>query len=106
MTRAPASWSGLALATLPGVSLSAGLISTDVPLLFFVALALLALSGCHATALWPALLLGAAFGFGLQAKYAMAGSSCARGLSRLDAGAACAPQGSAASMRRSRSALR
>ena len=35
-------WSGLVYATLPGVSLSSSLISTDVPLLFFVALSLLA----------------------------------------------------------------
>ncbi len=35
-------WSGLTYATLPGVSLSSSLISTDAPLLFFVALALLA----------------------------------------------------------------
>src|SRR5919198_2268804 len=35
-------WSALVFATLPGVSLSAGIISTDVPLLFFWALALYA----------------------------------------------------------------
>ncbi len=67
---------GLAFATLPGVSLSAGLISTDVPLLLCWALALLgfaALLDTHATkTLWPVLLLGGAFGVGLNAKYAMA----------------------------------
>lgn len=65
--------SALAFATLPGVSLSAGLISTDVPLLFFWALALVGLSAMLDTdRLWPALLLGVAFGAGLNAKYAMA----------------------------------
>ena len=67
-------WSALAFATLPGVSLSAGIISTDVPLLFFWSLALIAFvhlvrpgSG------WaPALALGVALGLGLNAKYAMA----------------------------------
>jgi len=34
-------WAAIAFATLPGVSFSAGIISTDVPLLFFWALALL-----------------------------------------------------------------
>jgi 4-amino-4-deoxy-L-arabinose transferase-like glycosyltransferase len=65
--------SGLAFATLPGVSLSAGLISTDVPLLLCWALALIGFAALFATQrLWPALLLGAAFGIGLNAKYAMA----------------------------------
>jgi 4-amino-4-deoxy-L-arabinose transferase-like glycosyltransferase len=65
--------SGLAFATLPGVSLSAGLISTDVPLLLGWALALLGFAALFETQkLWPALLLGAAFGIGLNAKYAMA----------------------------------
>ena len=65
--------SALAFATLPGVSLSAGLISTDVPLLFFWALALVGFSAMLDTnRLWPALLFGFAFGAGLNAKYAMA----------------------------------
>ncbi len=65
--------SGLAFATLPGVSLSAGLISTDVPLLLCWAVALLAFAALSTTRrLWPALLLGLAFGIGLNAKYAMA----------------------------------
>ncbi len=64
---------GLAFATLPGVSLSAGIISTDVPLLFCWAVALLALADMlESRAWWPALLLGLAFGLGLNAKYAMA----------------------------------
>lgn len=65
--------SGLAFATLPGVSLSAGLISTDVPLLLFWALALVGFVALQRTQrLWPTLLLGLAFGLGLNAKYAMA----------------------------------
>jgi 4-amino-4-deoxy-L-arabinose transferase-like glycosyltransferase len=62
----------IAYATLPGVSLSAEIISTDVPLLFFWALALLALAkGLLRPAAGWALLLGAALGLGLLAKYAM-----------------------------------
>jgi len=65
--------SGLAFATLPGVSLSAGLISTDVPLLLFWALALFGFAALFETRrAWPALLFGVAFGVGLNAKYAMA----------------------------------
>jgi len=65
--------SGLAFATLPGVSLSAGLISTDVPLLLCWALALVGFAALLRTQkLWPVLLLGLAFGAGLNAKYAMA----------------------------------
>ncbi len=65
-------YSGLAFATLPGVSVSAGIISTDVPLLLAWAASLLALAALFDTrAWWPALLLGAALGFGLNAKYAM-----------------------------------
>jgi hypothetical protein len=65
--------SALAFATLPGVSLSAGLISTDVPLLLCWALALVGFTALFETdELWPGLLLGAAFGAGLNAKYAMA----------------------------------
>src|SRR5262249_27958412 len=66
-------WSGLAFATLPGVSLSAGIISTDVPLLLAWAVALLALVELFASATWwPTILLGFALGAGLNAKYAMA----------------------------------
>ncbi len=71
--RRTAALAGLAFATLPGVSLSAGIISTDVPLLFAWAVALVALVGLIETrASWPAALLGLALGFGLNAKYAMA----------------------------------
>ncbi len=66
-------WSGLTYLTLPGVSLSSGLISTDAPLLFFVALGLLALIRLLDTGSWVwAITLGAAIGFGLLSKYAMA----------------------------------
>ena len=65
-------FAGLAFATLPGVSLSAGIISTDVPLLFFWALALYAFILLRdGASWWPALLLGMALGGGLNAKYAM-----------------------------------
>ncbi|MBJ6881730.1 ArnT family glycosyltransferase, partial [Vibrio cholerae] len=48
--------SGLAFATLPGVSLSAGIISTDVPLLLCWALALVGFSALlESDDLWPAL---------------------------------------------------
>ena len=63
----------IVMATLPGVSVSAGIISTDVPLLLFWALALLGLVHILQTrAWWPAWLLGIALGLGLNAKYAMA----------------------------------
>ncbi len=64
---------GLTFATLPGVTLSAGIISTDVPLLLCWALALIGFAALLETrSWWPALLLGVAFGAGLNAKYAMA----------------------------------
>jgi 4-amino-4-deoxy-L-arabinose transferase-like glycosyltransferase len=65
-------WSGLVYATLPGVSFSSGIISTDVPLLFCVALGLLALVKMLSSPSWSwALALGGAIGLGLNAKYAM-----------------------------------
>ena len=66
-------WSALAFATLPGVSLSSGIISTDVPLLACWAVALWALVALEdADSGWsPAILLGLALGLGLNAKYAM-----------------------------------
>jgi 4-amino-4-deoxy-L-arabinose transferase-like glycosyltransferase len=66
-------WSALAFALLPGISLSAGIISTDVPLLFCWSVALLAfVLLLDRPGMGPALLLGAALGLGLNAKYAMA----------------------------------
>ena len=65
-------WSALAYATLPGVSYSSGLISTDVPLLFCWAAALYAFLRAlddHGWR-WPTL-CGVALGIGLLAKYAM-----------------------------------
>lgn len=63
----------LAFALLPGVSFSAGIISTDVPLLLCWALAILAFASLFETQdWWPGLVLGVAFGLGLNAKYAMA----------------------------------
>ena len=66
-------WTGVVFAMLPGVAFSANIISTDVPLLFFWAVALYALCVLMDTRRWwPALLLGVSLGFGLNAKYAMA----------------------------------
>lgn len=65
-------WSALTVALLTGVSFSSRIISTDVPLLFFWALALLAYIKLIAAPNWRwALLLGISLGFGLLAKYAM-----------------------------------
>jgi hypothetical protein len=65
-------FSALLYATLPGVSFSALVISTDVPLLFFWAVALLATWRILDGAGWPwAAALGAAFGLGFLSKYAM-----------------------------------
>jgi 4-amino-4-deoxy-L-arabinose transferase-like glycosyltransferase len=66
-------WSAIAYATLPGVSASAALISTDAPLLLCWAVALYAFVRARERAggrWW--ILVGAAAGFGLLAKYAMA----------------------------------
>jgi len=64
--------SALAYITIPGLSYSCGLISTDVPLLFFWAVALYAfLRGCDdARRRWP-IVCGVALGLGLESKYAM-----------------------------------
>ena len=67
------SWSAIAYATLPGVSASSLLISTDVPLLFCWAVALHAFVRARepkAARWWIA--VGVAAGVGLLAKYAMA----------------------------------
>ena len=66
-------WSGLGYALLPAVSLSSGIISTDVPLLAAWALALIAFAGMlSAPTLGNTALLAVAIGIGLNAKYAMA----------------------------------
>ena len=66
-------WTGVVFAMLPGVAFSANIISTDVPLLLFWAVALYALCVLIDTRRWwPARLLGVSLGFGLNAKYAMA----------------------------------
>ncbi len=66
-------WSGLGYALLPAVSLSSGIISTDVPLLAAWALALFAFAGIlNAPNMRDTALLALALGAGLNAKYAMA----------------------------------
>jgi 4-amino-4-deoxy-L-arabinose transferase-like glycosyltransferase len=66
-------WSALAYLTTPGVSYSCGLISTDVPLLFFWALALYAFLRAMVEPGWRwAIWCGAAIGLGFETKYAMA----------------------------------
>ena len=66
-------WSALAYATLPGISYSSGLVSTDVPLLFFWALALYAFLRAMAEPGWRwVLVCGVALGLGFETKYAMA----------------------------------
>jgi 4-amino-4-deoxy-L-arabinose transferase-like glycosyltransferase len=66
-------WSAFVFALLPGVVFSTRIISTDVPLLFCWALALLAFTKLlrGPDQRW-AYVLGGAIGFGLLAKYAMA----------------------------------
>lgn len=68
-------WAAIAFATLPGVSFSSGIISTDVPLLMCWAAALFAfvrLMDDQSGSWLPAIGLGMAIGLGLNAKYAMA----------------------------------
>jgi 4-amino-4-deoxy-L-arabinose transferase-like glycosyltransferase len=65
-------WSALFYATLPAVSLSSTLISTDVPLLFFWSVALYAFVRLEAEdKLKWSIMLGLALGAGLMSKYAM-----------------------------------
>ncbi|MDB5397435.1 MAG: phospholipid carrier-dependent glycosyltransferase [Rhodospirillales bacterium] len=65
-------FSALLYATIPGVIFSGLIISTDVPLLFFWALALLAIWEMWSAPDWRwAVILGVAFGLGFLAKYAM-----------------------------------
>jgi 4-amino-4-deoxy-L-arabinose transferase-like glycosyltransferase len=66
-------WSAAGYATLPGISFSAFLMTTDVPLLFCWALALLAwLKLMRGGRAWWGVVGGLTLGFGLLAKYAMA----------------------------------
>ncbi len=68
-----AMWSAIAYATLPGVSASALLISTDVPLLFCWAVALHGFVRARDDEGWRWwIVVGVAAGLGLLAKYAMA----------------------------------
>ena len=68
-----ACWSAIAYATLPGVSISALIISTDVPLLFCWAVALHAFIRARESEGWTWwIVVGIASGFGLLSKYAMA----------------------------------
>ncbi len=70
--RDTAAWSALAMALGTGVAFSSRIVSTDVPLLLFWALALLAYVRLLPAADWRwAAVLGVAIGLGLLAKYAM-----------------------------------
>lgn len=65
-------WSAVTFILLPSIMLSSQIITTDVPLLFFWALGLYALVRALDTDAWRHwLLLGAAVGLGLLAKYTM-----------------------------------
>ena len=67
-----AAWSALAFALGTGLTFSARIISTDVPLLFFWAAALLAYLNLLAKPDWRwTIVLGVSFGLGMLAKYAM-----------------------------------
>lgn len=71
-SRRVAFWAALVYAAMPGTSVSATLISTDVPLLLFWSLAMLALVYHVERPSWAlGLAMGAAIGLGLNAKYAM-----------------------------------
>ncbi|MFK5980745.1 MAG: glycosyltransferase family 39 protein [Rhizobiaceae bacterium] len=65
-------WAGVIFALIPAVSLSATIISTDVPLLMFWSIALYAFLKLERTKMnvWV-LVLGVSFGLGLMSKYAM-----------------------------------
>lgn len=65
-------WTAVSYIVLPGAAYSSGIISTDVPLLFLWASALLAFARAMREPGWSwALVCGAAIGFGMLAKYAM-----------------------------------
>ena len=71
--RNAAFWAGVTFLTLPAVSFSSCIISTDVPLLFFWSVSLyLLVRNINGKSLSWSLLLGLALGFGLLSKYAMA----------------------------------
>ena len=71
--RNAAFWAGVTFLTLPAVSFSSCIISTDVPLLFFWSMSLyLLVRNIDGKSLNLSLLLGLALGFGLLSKYAMA----------------------------------
>ena len=65
-------WAGIIFALIPAVSLSATIISTDVPLLMFWSVALYAFIKLERSraSIWI-LVLGVSFGLGLMSKYAM-----------------------------------
>jgi len=66
-------WTGLCIALATGVVFSARIVSTDVPLLFFWSVSLLAYLHLLDRPSWRwAMMLGVALGLGLLAKYAMA----------------------------------
>jgi 4-amino-4-deoxy-L-arabinose transferase-like glycosyltransferase len=70
--RQTAAWSALAFALGTGVAFSSRIISTDVPLMFFWAAALLAYINLLAKPDWRwTFVLGASLGLGMLAKYAM-----------------------------------
>jgi 4-amino-4-deoxy-L-arabinose transferase-like glycosyltransferase len=70
--RKTAAWSALTFALATGLSFSARIISTDVPLIFFWTVALLAYVKLLRAPDWRwTVLLGIAFGLGTLAKYAM-----------------------------------
>ncbi|HTV70525.1 MAG TPA: glycosyltransferase family 39 protein [Rhizobiaceae bacterium] len=72
-SRRTAFWAALVYALMPGTSISATLMSTDVPLLLFWSLALLALvRHVERPSVTTGLAVGLAIGLGLNAKYAMA----------------------------------
>lgn len=65
-------WTMVAYATLPAVTFSSGIMSTDIPLLFFWSVSLYALVRLLDDGEWRwAFLLGAAIGLGAMSKYAM-----------------------------------
>ncbi len=65
-------WAGIIYFTMPAVWLSSGIVSTDVPLLLFWSLSMLAWANLRNGADWKwAVVLGIGVGFGILSKYAM-----------------------------------